>query len=57
MSNESYQLTLNPITIETVNPETVFEIGQCEGSYNGKYILIWKKQTDGQWRIWVDSNI
>lgn len=57
MKNENYHLTLNPIIVEKVNEETVYEIGQCEGSYGGKYILIWKLGVDGNWRIWIDSNI
>ncbi|NNK87701.1 MAG: nuclear transport factor 2 family protein [Flavobacteriaceae bacterium] len=57
MNSPNYSLELNPIIIEVVNKETVFEIGQCKGSYNGKYILVWKKDPDGQWRIFFDSNI
>lgn len=57
MNNEQYSLRLKPRHMTFVNDTTVFEIGQCEGSYNGKYILIWKKEEDGQWRIFIDSNI
>ena len=57
MNSEQYELTLVPKYQAFVNDSTVFEIGQCKGSYNGKYILIWKKEDDGQWRIFVDSNI
>lgn len=57
MSREQYSLTLEPLFVHVVNETTVFEIGQCKGSYNGKYVLIWKKEEDGQWRIFVDSNV
>ncbi len=57
MNNKNYQLTLNPITVEFVNDELAFEIGQCEGGYNGKYVLIWQRNDLGEWRILVDSNI
>ncbi len=57
MNYENYSLRLNPLIVEVVNDSTVFEVGQCQGSYGGKYILIWKKEEDGEWRIFIDSNI
>ena len=57
MNQESYELSLSPMVIEIVNNNFVFEIGQCKGSYNGKYILIWKKGENGKWEIFIDSNI
>ncbi|MBT8287319.1 MAG: DUF4440 domain-containing protein [Bacteroidia bacterium] len=57
MENPAYSLKLEPIIIEAVNKELVFEIGQCQGSYNGKYVLIWQKDSDGKWKVLVDSNI
>jgi len=57
MNNEDYKLSLHPIIIEVVNKDFVFEIGQCKGSYNGKYILIWRKGENGKWEIFIDSNI
>ena len=57
MNNEKYQLTLSPILVEGVNQDFIFEIGQCSGSYQGKYILIWRKDEDGVWRIHIDSNV
>ena len=57
MNNEQYKLRLIPKFLSVVNEGTVFEIGQCEGSYNGKYILIWNKDEDGVWRIFIDSNV
>lgn len=57
MNNESYELFLEPIIVETVQDNLVYEIGQCSGTYGGKYILIWQKGGDDVWRILVDSNI
>jgi ketosteroid isomerase-like protein len=57
MNNTEYQLSLQPEYVEKINTDFVFEIGQCSGSYNGKYLLIWKKDKDGAWRIFIDSNI
>lgn len=57
MNNEQYQLTLNPILVESVSETIVYEFGQCEGSYNGKYILVWQKNAQGIWQVLFDSNI
>lgn len=57
MNNENYALTLEPEVVDKVNEGIIFEMGQCSGSYNGKYILIWRKDQDGEWRIFIDSNI
>lgn len=57
MNNKAYTLNLQPLKLEVVNADFVYEIGQCNGSYNGKYVLIWKKQSDGNWNIYIDSNI
>ncbi len=57
MNNEHYELSLEPEIVEKVNEDIIFEIGQCSGSYRGKYILIWQKDEDSVWRIFIDSNI
>ena len=57
MNRESYSLHLEPIEVAPVNGEFVFEIGQCSGSYNGNYLLIWRKTADGTWKVLFDSNI
>ncbi|WP_420570867.1 YybH family protein [Kordia sp.] len=57
MNNKKYSLQLQPKKLEIVNANFAFEIGQCSGSYGGKYVLIWKKQADGNWYIYIDSNI
>lgn len=56
MNNEWYNLQLHPICINQLSNEIAFEIGQCSGSYVGKYILVWKKGSDGRWRILLDVN-
>jgi len=55
MNNPSYQLTLTPIVVEGAGKALAFEIGQCSGSYQGKYTLVWKKIGD-KWKVLVDSN-
>ncbi|MEM7186132.1 MAG: hypothetical protein AAF466_05690 [Bacteroidota bacterium] len=56
MNNPSYSLELHPLLVQPVNESTVFEMGKCSGSYNLPYLLIWKKQDDGSWKIYMDSN-
>ncbi len=57
MARPDYNLHLEPIIIEPVNEELAYEIGQCSGSYPGKYVLVWKKDETGKWHILLDSNI
>jgi ketosteroid isomerase-like protein len=57
MNNPAYRLALTPIISEAVNDSTVLEIGQCSGSYGGKYLLVWRKNKEGRWKILLDSNI
>jgi len=57
MNNEKYKLVLNPIIVDQISADFVFEIGQCVGSYNGKYIIVWRKNGDGKWEVFIDSNI
>ncbi len=57
MNDKSYNLKLSPLILKAVNVNFVFEIGQCTGSYNGKYILVWGKNSSGKWKIIVDTNI
>lgn len=57
MNYEQYSLTLTPIIIEIVNGDFIFEIGQCQEGYNGKYILIWQRDAAGKWYVFIDSNI
>lgn len=57
MNNPQYSLSLTPLYLEMVTPTLAFEIGQCSGSYNGKYVIIWQQDSYGIWKVLVDSNI
>jgi len=57
MNRESYSLHLDPIGVLQVSDHLIYEIGQCSGSYTGKYMLIWRKKPTGEWKILFDSNI
>jgi ketosteroid isomerase-like protein len=57
MNNPEYKLKLEPILVEPVSESIVYEMGQCIGSYNGKYIIIWQKNDNGIWQVLFDSNI
>ncbi len=57
MNNPDYKLSLSPIHLELVNERLAFEIGQCSGSYGGKYIIAWQKSEEGKWRVLMDSNL
>ncbi|NAS12033.1 YybH family protein [Poritiphilus flavus] len=57
MNQENYSLKLTPLIRGPVDENLAFEIGQCSGSYGGKYVLIWQKGPEGEWRILMDSNL
>lgn len=57
MNNPAYNLDLKPIHTAAVADDLALEIGQCSGSYPGKYIIIWKKHPKFGWQVLVDSNI
>jgi len=57
MADAEYKLSLSPLAVEPVSSTLVFEIGQCSGSYGGKYMLVWMKNGDGRWQVQLDSNI
>ena len=57
MNNPDYSLKLSPLYTAQVSNELVYEIGQCSGSYKGKYVIVWEKQDDGNWQVFFDSNI
>ncbi len=57
MNRESYSLKLTPLKTKQVNDRIALEIGQCSGSYNGKYIIVWQKDAMGKWEVLLDSNI
>lgn len=57
MNRENYSLQLQPLVIHSVSGSMAFEIGQCSGSYGGKYMLVWELCEDREWRVLMDSNI
>lgn len=57
MNNPEYSLKLQPLYLAQVTNELVYEIGQCSGSYRGKYVIVWEKQPGGNWQVLFDSNI
>ncbi|MEL7532227.1 MAG: hypothetical protein AAFN10_13000 [Bacteroidota bacterium] len=57
MNRPEYSLLLKPIMVQPVNENWVFEIGECSGSYGGKYMLVWQKGKDGKWYVYMDSNV
>ena len=42
--------------VDVVLEVTVLEIGHGSKSFNGKYVLVWKK-TEAGWQILMDSNV
>ena len=57
MEQPDYSLRLEPLALVPVRSDLIFEMGQCSGSYPGKYILVWQKNSEGKWEIILDSNI
>jgi len=57
MGNSSYQLNLTPLVTKMATSDLAFEIGQCSGSYQGKYLLVWRKSVKNGWQVAFDSNI
>lgn len=55
MNNPAYQLRLTPNIVEAAGKNLAFEIGQCSGSYQGKYALVWTK-IGNDWKVIFDSN-
>ena len=56
MNNPSYSLKLTPKHLIFVSSDIAFEIGQCSGSYPLPYMLLWQKQSEGNWQVLMDSN-
>lgn len=57
MANPNYELDLTPWITQVVSENMAFEIGYCTGSYGGKYMLVWVKNSEGKWQVLLDSNI
>lgn len=56
MARPNYRLQLAPLALIAVNKELAYEIGQCSGSYELRYIIVWNKMADGRWVVRLDSN-
>ena len=57
MNRPNYSLTLTPLHVQMVTKSLAYEIGQCAGSYGGKYMIIWRREGENPWRVLFDSNI
>lgn len=57
MANPDYQLTLSPLHVVPVSGTIALELGQCSGSYGGKYLIVWQKQRSGNWQVLLDANL
>ena len=57
MSNLNSIFNLKPETKIQINPDKAYEIGEWNlNQRTGKYILIWRKQSNDDWKIMLDSN-
>ena len=56
MNSPQYSLKLTPKHVVFVTSNIAYEIGRCSGSYPLPYMLLWKKKSDGNWQILMDSN-
>lgn len=57
MNRQAYSLTLTPIFVEAISRDLALEIGQCSGTYGGKYVLLWRRVENGKWKILFDTNV
>jgi hypothetical protein len=57
MKAPDYQLTLTPWYVVPVSEHLVIEMGQCSGSYGGKYLIVWQEQVPGVWQVLLDANL
>lgn len=57
MESPDYSLQLTPLAVVPVRSDLILELGQCSGSYPGKYMLVWQRNEKGTWEIILDSNI
>lgn len=57
MAKSDFNIILHSDLITQVNSDIAYEIGTWfSGGGQGKYILVWKKQVDMNWKILLDSN-
>ncbi len=57
MNDPKYNLDLQPLFVDRATEDLSLEIGQCSGSYGGKYVIVWQKNEDRVWRVLLDSNM
>lgn len=55
MSNDSYMITLEPLKVQQVNSNVIYEIGVYRAGGKGLYTLIWVKEID-TWKLLLDFN-
>ncbi len=56
MSSPSWKISLTALHLLRVSDELVIELGKYVSSGEGRYVLIWKKQKDGEWLAELDFN-
>jgi ketosteroid isomerase-like protein len=56
MNDKDFHVTLNQDINVMIQEDLSFEIGTWTSEGKGKYIIIWKKQENGEWKILLDSN-
>jgi hypothetical protein len=42
--------------IQHIQPEMVYENGECYGSYGGHYMILWQKQPVSDWQVMPETN-
>ncbi|WP_020526179.1 hypothetical protein [Flexithrix dorotheae] len=56
MSRPGYRITLTADEIIWVQPNLAMEVGEYKTNGSGKYVLIWQKQKNKEWKALLDFN-
>ncbi|MBX2843149.1 MAG: hypothetical protein KTR26_15375 [Flammeovirgaceae bacterium] len=56
MAQPGYKITLSPDKIIQVQPNLALEVGEFKTNGSGRYILIWQKEKNGEWKALFDFN-
>lgn len=56
MTMDSWTIRLEKAGLIPVSDNQVWEIGKYYSTGEGQYLLIWEKQSDGEWQIALDFN-
>lgn len=56
MSRPNWKIKLTPIKTFAVKEDLIYEIGQYKSNGIGHYIILWKKETNGLWKVSLDFN-